>query len=216
MNTSEEQDIQRQAFFNTHARGWMDRFYGDPHRMAEYAPRLTRIVESLALEPDHRVLDAGCGSGVMVPLLLDHLSPRGRVVEVDYAQEMIQANRALHKDHRLEFICAPVDGLDLPRASFDAVLCFACFPHFRDPGASLSHLAGLLRPGGRLTIAHLMSSKKIADHHGKEAAVAHDRLPDPRRMSVFIQEAGLGVLTFTDTPDLYLLSLEKPTGGKGG
>ena len=213
MDKIKEQDEQRRAFFNHNAKDWMDRFYGDPQRMESFVPRLERIVESLALAPDHRVLDAGCGSGVMVPWLLEHLSSQGRVVEVDYAQEMIQANQALHQDTRLEFICAPVDQLKLPPASFDAVLCFACFPHFKNPGTSLAHLAQLLKPGGRLTIAHLMSSEKIADHHGKEAAVAHDCLPERELMTAFVQAAGLRELSFTDVPDLYLLSLEKPATG---
>src|SRR5690606_35278753 len=41
-------------------------------------------------------------------------------------------------------------GLDVPKESFDAVLCFNAFIHFLDPAAALAQLEAACKPGGRI------------------------------------------------------------------
>ncbi|MBU0969998.1 MAG: class I SAM-dependent methyltransferase [Proteobacteria bacterium] len=208
MNT---QDNKRKEFFNHHAQGWLAAHYKRPEtdRFDLHSDRIKQIVSTLALEPDSQVLDVGCGSGVLVPYLLAHLSDQGRLFEMDYAREMIRENKIQHRDDRITFICSDVLDMPFEPAILDAVICFACFPHFQQPERALARMAESLKPGGRLTISHLMSSEELADHHTSHTPVSGDTLPPRETMTGFVRDSGLDITAFEDRPGLYLLSAIK-------
>jgi hypothetical protein len=69
---------------------------------------------------------------------------------------------------------------------FDRVICFAAFPRFDNPGQALQEMARVVKTGGAHIVAHLMSRKELAAHHGSHATVARDVLPpDPQMKVVF-------------------------------
>lgn len=203
---------QRKEFFNQRAAGWLDNHYKNPDtdRHDRYADRIRSIVSFLALDPNSRVLDAGCGSGVLVPYLLGRLSSRGRLIEMDFSDQMIKANRELHTDERISFICCDAAQMEFEAQSLDAVICFAAFPHFTDPEQVLKRMSKSLKPKGRLVIAHLMSSTQLAEHHHSHTPVSRDRLPEKETMFQWITGSGLDIETFKDEPGLYLLTAVKP------
>ena len=207
----EEQDIARQAFFNQRAHSWLDKFYKDPdtgdHDL--HREKIRRILDTLEIEAAHHILDLGCGSGVLVPYLLERLGSRGQVVEMDYAGSMIEANMRSHTDPRIHFKCAHVMDMPFEKQTFDSVICFACFPHFQDKKTAVKQIARVLKTGGRLTISHLMSSEEIASHHNSETAVSHDHLPAIRHLEAWLLAQGIEVTRFTDEPGFYCLTATK-------
>ena len=206
-----DKDTQRKAFFNDRAATWMDRHYKNHETNAHdrYSDKIMKIVSTLRIEPNHQILDVGCGSGVLVPYIMEYLSPKGRLFEMDYAREMIVANQKRHTDERITFICSDVLEIPFEPGSLDIIICFACFPHFQDQKEALKRMSKRLKPKGRLTIAHLMSSEEIARHHNGESAVSRDTLPTKKEMEAHVKDAGLTITAFTDEPGNYLLSLEK-------
>ena len=53
------------------------------------------------------------------------------------------------------------------------VMVYNAFPHFPDPAGLIRTLAGLVRPGGRLSIAHGMSRAALdAPHSGSATPVS--------------------------------------------
>ncbi len=114
------------------------------------------VLGRLELRGDETVLDCGCGSGRVTEQLLDRL-PRGRVVALDAAQSMLdEARRRLAPaGDRVRFV--EVDLLQLsPRtlgadAPVDAVFSSATFHWITDHPRLFANLAGVLRPGGRLS-----------------------------------------------------------------
>lgn len=202
---------QRKKFFNQRAKSWLDNHYKDPEtdRHDLHADRLRTIVSLLGLGPDSRVLDTGCGSGVLVPYLLEQLSSAGRLIEMDFSDQMIRENRTRHTDERISFICCDVAQMEFEAQSLDAVICFAAFPHFNDPEQTLKRMSKSLKSGGRLVIAHLMSSSQLAEHHHSHTPVSQDRLPEKETMFQWIADSGLGIETFKDEPGLYLLAAVK-------
>lgn len=94
----------------------------------------------------HSVLDAGCGSGI----LLEELVERYReVVGLDLSPEMLSR---IPPDvaARSQLVCAPLETVELAPHHFDAVICRGMLHHLPDLDASLARLRGLLRPGGCL------------------------------------------------------------------
>ena len=58
------------------------------------------------------------------------------------------------------------------------IVIYNAFPHFPEPERLISHLAGLLTPGGTLTVAHGFSRKALDAHHAKTArSVSNGLLP---------------------------------------
>lgn len=101
-----------------------------------------------ALPKDTRVLDAGCGEGVLV----DEFRTRLAIVGVDpnYSSDVVTT--------------ASLAKLPYPEASFDRALCLDVLEHLAYPEQSLAlaELYRVVRPGGELLIsvpnlAHLQS-----------------------------------------------------------
>ncbi len=114
-----------------------------------------RTVERLDPQPGWRVLDAGCGTGTTALPAAGRVGPQGRVVAVDFADEMIVRARrkAAARDlGNVDFRVADVTGLALPEGAFDAVICSFNLFALPDMVGLARRFHALLRPGGRLAV----------------------------------------------------------------
>ena len=126
-----------------------------------------RILDTAGIAPGETVLDVACGTGVMIPFYLER--DVRSVTGIDIAPEM--AKRAAEKfaSHgNIRIVCGDVEETDFPE-KFDHVMVHNAFPHFPDPARLIDRLAGQLRRGGRLTVAHSMSREQINAHHSGSA-----------------------------------------------
>jgi demethylmenaquinone methyltransferase/2-methoxy-6-polyprenyl-1,4-benzoquinol methylase len=189
----------RVAFFDHHAHRW-DRNQ-DSH--ARTLHRLAHLRERLGLWPDRRVLEVGCGTGLITGWLTSCVGPR-QVMAVDFSSEMLAQARA--KGIAAEFRQLDICHQTPPEGAFDLALCFQSFPHFRDPAAALKHIAKSLKAQGRLVVLHLVGSEQInAFHQRVGGAVASDLLPLPHEWPLLLSGAGLWLQSLDDRPDLFLL-----------
>jgi ubiquinone/menaquinone biosynthesis C-methylase UbiE len=209
--TSDEIYRTRKEFFNDRAEGWQDMWYKDrtTGRYDKYARSFGRLFSIVPLKGGDHVLDAGCGTGVLVPFILELIGPGGMLYELDFAEKMIEVNQRLHRAENIRFITADAEEAPLGNASCDAVICFAAFPHFHDKEKATATLGRILKPGGTFVVAHFESSDGIARHHGSCKAVMHDRLPDAAAMGAMLGRAGLASRVFIDEPGFYCIAAEK-------
>ena len=99
------------------------------------------VVELLAPRPGERVLDLGCGDGVLTAKLVAFGC---KVVGVDGSASMVGAARALGLDARV------VDGQALPfDREFDAVFSNAALHWMKQPEEVIDGVWRALEPGGR-------------------------------------------------------------------
>jgi SAM-dependent methyltransferase len=94
-----------------------------------------------------RVLDVGCSAGY----LAERLVARGcDVTGIDLDPTAADEARRFCD----EVFVGDVERMALPfdRASFDVVLCGDLVEHLRDPGAFMTRVRPLVRPGGRLAL----------------------------------------------------------------
>ena len=124
---------------------------GDYQRHAGFVADLgASVFQALAPNPGERILDLGCGDGVLTARLLE---AGAEVVGVDASPAMVEAARARGIDARL------LDGQTLDPSllltsgndsrPFDAVFSNAALHWMTRPDAVISGVAQLLRPGGR-------------------------------------------------------------------
>jgi ubiquinone/menaquinone biosynthesis C-methylase UbiE len=116
-----------------------------------------RTVERLALQPDEAVLDVACGTGPATVEAANSVGESGRVLGVDYAEQMLAIAR--DKVSRLglrqvELRAADVTELELEE-EFDAVLSVLGIFFFDDMRGFLEVLWRWTRAGGRLGITVL-------------------------------------------------------------
>jgi ubiquinone/menaquinone biosynthesis C-methylase UbiE len=189
----------RIAFFDRLAPVW-DTECSRPEEMLR---RLEALDGELGLAPGLDLLEIGCGTGLISGWLAGKVHP-GRVVAADFSAAMLDQARQRGRaaDYWELDVCA--EG-PVPE-SFDAVLCFNAFPHFRDQPAALRQIRRLLKAGGCLTVLHLAGSAQInAFHASLREPVCHDRLPAAAEWPVLLRSAGLELSLLTDREDLFLL-----------
>lgn len=128
------------------------------------------ILDNAQIGPGVEVLDVACGTGVLIG---DYLR-RGaaHVTGIDLAPAMIAAARPKFPPEQVTLLCGDVEETDFGQL-FDRVVVYNAFPHFADPARLIAVLAGLVRPGGVLAVAHGMSRAAINHHHeGKASPVS--------------------------------------------
>ena len=115
-----------------------------------------RAMDCLALEPGHRVMDVGCGTGPTTMELARRVSPGGRAIGIDIAPSMLKVARdraaSQHMDH-CEFIVADAQSGDLGTGTCDAVFSQFGVMFFSDPAAAFANLHGAIREGGHIAFA---------------------------------------------------------------
>lgn len=95
-----------------------------------------------------RILDVGCGTGLMSA----KLAASGRqVLGVDLSTSMI-AEARMRSSARLDFLQADAENLPLEGAGFDAVVNLISFHHYPNPDKAIAEFRRVLRPGGRLVL----------------------------------------------------------------
>ncbi len=107
------------------------------------------LVDGLELRGDERVLDAGCGTGIVTARLLERL-PDGQVVALDGSRAMLDAAaERFGDDPRVTLVQADLGG-PLPVEPVDVIVSTSTFHWVLDHDALFAGLFGALRPGGRL------------------------------------------------------------------
>ena len=136
------------------------------------------ILDNAGIRAGLDVLDVACGTGVLFP---DYFA-RGvaSVTGIDISPEM--AKRAREKFPQATVLCGDAETWRFER-QFDAVMVYNAFPHFPDPRRLIEALAGLTKPGGRLSVAHGMSRAKIGEHHAGAASMVSIGLLDEKELA---------------------------------
>lgn len=123
---------------------------------------LPEMVKAAGLSGGERVLDAGCGTGHTALTFAPHV---GEVVAVDFSAGMLEQGRRLAVERRLEnidFRLGDVEALPFGPGEFDLVVSRFSAHHWPHPQQALAEFHRVLRPGGRVLLADIVSFEELA------------------------------------------------------
>lgn len=115
-----------------------------------------RYVEAALVEPDHRVLEIGAGTGDQTLALAQRVGPNGHVLATDLTEEMLRVARRRARAAGLDnitFRTADASRLDLGEGGFDAAVSGLTWMFLPDPVRSASRVRDLLTPGARFAVS---------------------------------------------------------------
>ena len=186
------------AFFDRLAPGWD----ADMVRSDEI---INTILDNAGVTEGKEILDVACGTGVLIP---DYRKRKAAsVTGIDISPKMAELAREKFPQPEVRILCGDVETTDF-RKQFDCIVVYNAFPHFPDPERLIRTLAGLLKPGGTLTVAHGMSREKIdAHHHGAASHVSNGLMPADDLAQLF--EKYLTVTTVLSDNRMYQVVGEK-------
>lgn len=156
----EKRDVR--SFFDRQAPGW-------DAETVRNEPVIARILDNAGVREGCTVLDVACGTGV---LFGDYVR-RGaaQVTAIDLSPEMAARAAAKTGGSPVTVLCGDVetDVRVRENAPYDVVMVYNALPHFPDPARLVRMLAGLVKAGGHLSIAHGMSRAALDAHHSGSA-----------------------------------------------
>lgn len=158
----------------------------------------------LGIAAGERVLDVGCGSGVVTREIARRVGPRGLAVGLDPSPALLTVARELAQEaglgDRVEFREGSALQLPFPDRSFDAALCVTVLSHVPGGETAIPELARVLRPGGRVGVFDLDTDMTAFTHSDRAltrrvVAAASDALAVDgwlaRRLPLLFEQAGL-------------------------
>jgi len=143
-----------------------------------------RIVIDMLGGSRGRVLEAGCGPGIMLP---DLLAMGFEVQAIDISSEMLRRARQLMHGHPLAARCriglGDLERLPFPDGFFDAVLAMGVLEYLTTHAVALREIARVLKPGGHVVLT--VPNRASAYHFARAAYVAARRLVGRPRRTVY-------------------------------
>jgi arsenite methyltransferase len=116
------------------------------------------------LAPGETVLDLGSGAGIDVFLAAKKVGAGGRVIGVDMTEDMVARGRELSQDHgfgNVEFRQGDIEHLPVDSATVDVIISNCVINLTSDKLAIFKEIHRVLKPGGRILIADLVTAGEL-------------------------------------------------------
>jgi SAM-dependent methyltransferase len=136
------------------------------------------------------VLDLGSGAGIDVFLSAKKVGESGRVIGVDMTGDMVAKGRMLAQQHgfrNVDFRQGDIEHLPVDSGTVDVVISNCVINLTPDKLASFREAYRVLKPGGRLLIADLVTAGELPEEVRQSAAAWADCLAGALEKEVYLE-----------------------------
>ncbi|HEU0033927.1 MAG TPA: methyltransferase domain-containing protein [Kofleriaceae bacterium] len=145
---------------------------------AIFAPYARDLIERIRpIGPADRILDLGCGTGIVARLLRERLGGAAAITGIDLSAPMIGKARELAPE--LDWQVGDAAALPFRDRAFDIVVCQQMLQFAPDRDAVLREVRRVLSPGGRFVVS-VWGARREQPLHDAIAAVAERHLGPSR------------------------------------
>jgi SAM-dependent methyltransferase len=167
------------------------------------------ILEALALGPGDRLLEIGCGGGL---LLREALATGATVTGIDHSAEMVSLARERAPGALVRL--AGAEQLPFPEGSFTAVAMSIVLMFLADPVAALHECSRVLARGGRLAV-YTTSPELRGTPAAPEPLASHTYFYGDDDLVAMARRAGFVNATVANDDGGQLLTAHARSGGVG-
>jgi len=129
------------------------RLLEDAYQGSDVTHRRLVVLQALAPKAGDRVLDIGCGPGLLALDLSRMVGPAGAVVGIDPSPDMLQAARKRCDERgNVRILEGSANTLPVADEAFDAAVSLQVFEYLDDIPGALAEAGRKLVPGGRVVI----------------------------------------------------------------
>lgn len=189
--------MENREFFNNIAEKW-DSICCHPEEKIKY------IFDKINLEKGNSVLDIGSGTGITIPYIEKEIGMEGKLTALDVSEKMIEISKKKHSYNNLNF---SVEDFYLYscREKYDCIIAYSCYPHFTDSKAFFEKAYSLLKPGGKIVIAHVEGRDKINSRHNEiEHKIDSNNLDEVGITLSIMRKASFEIIYVEDSAEYYI------------
>jgi demethylmenaquinone methyltransferase/2-methoxy-6-polyprenyl-1,4-benzoquinol methylase len=170
-------------FFDKYASDWDNR-----HTHREYDAIKDIFSRRVRLPIGSRVLDVGAGTGIIIQFFQEQNIHN--LVAIDLSQRM--ANQFKIKHPNIPIVRGDYCFNPFRDNTFDIIIIFNAFPHFKNPELVFSISFNMLKTNGILIIAHSMTREELNVHHGvgKAGIFSQDILISDQQFQALYKDNG--------------------------
>jgi len=168
------------------------------------------------LKAGETVLDLGAGAGIDVFLAAHKVGEQGRVIGVDMTADMVSRGRQLAEQHgyrHVAFHLGDAEHLPVEAATVDVVISNCVINLTLDKLASFKEVHRVLRPGGRILIADLVTAGELPPEVRASAAAWADCLAGAMEKEAYLETIRLA--GFSEVAVVSESSYEAPGMAEG-
>ena len=175
----------------------------------EMAARRHAVLQELAPRRGERVIEVGCGAGLLLRDIGLALGPHGLAAGVDVSADQIAvATKECAEVPAVKPMVCDIAKLDYPDSVFDAAVAVQVVEYIEDAPGALAELRRVLKPGGRFHC--LATNWDSAFWHGPDEALtaeitdvwdSHAAWPNlPARLPPMLARAGFSHIRTLPVP----------------
>jgi ubiquinone/menaquinone biosynthesis C-methylase UbiE len=163
-----------------------------------FRPWAEMLLDRVQLAPGSRVLDVGCGTGIVARLARARLGDHGTVVGVDVSPPMLEVARKIEPS--VEWREGNAAALPVgPDERFDVVACQQALQFIPDKPAAVQEMKRVVRRGGRLAVATwgpleqapiFRDLQRVAERHVGPINDRRHSYGDAEALEVLLADAG--------------------------
>jgi arsenite methyltransferase len=174
------------------------------------------------LSEGESVVDLGSGSGMDVFFAAEQVGADGRVVGVDYTEEQLSKARRLADDGgytQVDFREGRIEDLPVDTESCDCVISNGVINLAPEKAAVFAEAARVLRPGGNLAIADIVSEVQMKESIVCDADLWASCIGGAAQQDIYreaIEGAGLGLEEFRENPYEFISERARNASQKYG